>query len=146
MAQTDFTGPISSGDKLAGVSGGPNTGFVVLSQTAVVSFDATLVQTITFNLPVNSQIQEIYADVTTAYDSATSATLTVGSAAAGTQYTGGVNAKTAGRNSTTHTAAQCAAIANIGSNTVVYATVTSVGQPTAGAVRVTIQYRQTQGV
>ena len=109
----------------------------------MINFDATLVQSGSINLPASSQIVEIYADTLTAYNSATSATLTVGTVAAGTQYVTSVNAKTGGRNTTTHTAAQCTAMANIGTNTTLVATVTSVGQPTAGQVRVTVQYVQT---
>lgn len=146
MAQTTWSGPLASGDKAAGVSGGPNIGQAVLSQTFLINFDGTLVQTGSVNLPTNSQIVEIYADMITPYNSATSATLTVGTAAAGTQYVTSVNAKTGGRNTTTHTAAQVGAMANIGTNTGVFATVTSVGQPTAGQVRVTIQYVQTEGL
>ena len=142
MAQTNFSGPLASGDRAPGVTN-PNIGLVYLAQTFLVTFDATLVQSGSINLPAGSQIVEIYADVLTAYNSATSATLTIGSAAAGTQYVTSVNAKTSGRNTTTHTAAQCTAMANITTNTALFATVTSVGQPTAGQVRVTIQYVQT---
>jgi len=142
MAQTNFSGPLATGDRAPGVTN-PNIGLVYLSQTFLVTFDATLVQSNSINLPASSQIVEIYADVLTAYNSATTATLTVGSAAAGTQYVTSVNAKTGGRNSTTHTAAQCTAMANITTNTALFATVTSVGQPTAGQVRVTVQYVQT---
>jgi hypothetical protein len=41
-------------------------------------------------------------------------------------------------------AAQLLAMSNITTNTSVVATVTSVGQPTAGSVRVTVQYVITQ--
>lgn len=143
MSQTTFSGPLQSGDKQAGAPGGPNIGQAYLSQTFLINFDATLVQTGSIIMPANSQIVEIYADTLTPYNSATSATLTVGSAPAGTQYVTSVNAKTGGRNATTHTAAQCTAMANIGTNVTLYGTVTSVGQPTAGQVRVTIQYVQT---
>jgi hypothetical protein len=51
-----------------------------------------------------------------------------------------VNAKTAGRTRPTFSAAQLAAMDDIGTSTTVYATVTSVGQPTAGQVRVTVVY------
>lgn len=145
MAQTTFSGPLASGDKDAGVSGGSNIGLAVLSQTMLINFDATLVQSGTLNLPVNSQIVNIICDVLTAYNSATSATLTVGTAAAGTQYASGVNAKTAGRTIPTFSAAQLAAMDDIGSTAPFVATVTSVGQPTAGQVRVTVNYVQTTG-
>lgn len=143
MSQTTFSGPLQTGDKPAGIAGGPNLGFAVLSQTVLVNFNATLVQSASVFLPANSQLVDVFTDVLTPYNSATSATLTVGTAAAGTQYVTSVNAKTGGRNSTSHTAAQATAMANIGNNTTVVATVTSVGQPTAGQVRVTYLYVQT---
>ena len=142
MAQTNFSGPLVSGDKPAGATGGPNTGFVVLSQTQTINFDATLVQNATFRLPRGSQILNIYKDVTVAYNSATSASLTVGTASAGTQYVGSVDVKTTGRKNPTLTAAQLLAASDIGNNLDVVATVTSVGQPTAGQVIVTILYVQ----
>lgn len=143
MSQTTFSGPLASGDINAGKAGGPNLGFVVLSQTVLINFDATLVQNATVNLPFGSQILNVVVDVLTAYNSATSATLTVGTASAGTTYVSGVNAKTAARTTPTFTAAQLTSMANIGSTGPVVATVTSVGQPTAGQVRVTYLYVQT---
>jgi len=143
MSQTTWSGPLASGDINAGKAGGPNIGLAVLSQTVLIDFDATLVQNATVYLPYGSQILNIVVDVLTQYNSATSATLTVGTASAGTTYASGVNAKTAARTTPTFTAAQLAAMANIGNTGPVVATVTSVGQPTAGQVRVTYQYVQT---
>ncbi len=143
MSQTNWTGPLASGDRPAGTSGGPNIGLVVLSQTVLINRDATLVQSATVNLPYNSQILNILCDVLTQYDSATSATLSVGTTAGGTTYASGVNAKTGVRVTPTFTAAQLAAMANINTTGSVVATVTSVGQPAVGQVRVTIQYVQT---
>lgn len=144
MSQTTFSGPLITGDRPAGYTGGPNLGYVVLTQTMLINRDATLVQSATMNLPYNSQITNIFCDVLTQYDSATSATLTVGTAAAGTTYASGVNVKTGVRVTPTFTAAQLAALASTGSTGPVVATVTSVGQPTVGQVRVTVQYVQTQ--
>jgi hypothetical protein len=146
MAQTTFSGPLASGDKAAGVSGGSNIGYAQLVQSATLNFDATLVQSATFNLPINSIITGFNIDVLTAYDSATSATLTIGTAAAGTQYAGSVNAKTTGRAAPTYSAAQLLAASNITTNTSVVVTVTSVGQPTAGKVFISVEYVQTTGV
>ena len=143
MSQTTWTGPLASGDKNAGVSGGPNIGLALLSQTVLIDFDATLVQNGTVYLPYDSQIVDIIVDVLTQYDSATSATVSVGTASGGTQYASGVNAKTGIRVLPTFTAAQLAAMDDIGTNGTVVATVTSVGQPTAGQVRVTYRYVQT---
>ena len=143
MSQTTWSGPLASGDRNAGESGGPNLGFVTLSQTTLIDFDATLVQDATFNIPASSQIVDFYVDVLTAYDSATSATLSAGTASGGTQYLSAVSVKTAARRPNAFSAAQLAAMDDVGTNRTVVATVTSVGQPTAGQVRVTMLYVQT---
>lgn len=143
MSQTTWSGPLASGDRNAGESGGPNIGLVTLSQTALIDFNATLVQNATFNIPVSSQIVDFYVDVLTAYDSATSALVSAGTASGGTQYLSAVSAKTAARRPNAFSAAQLAAMDNVGTNRTVVATVTSVGQPTAGQVRVTMLYVQT---
>lgn len=135
---TYFQGAVKSGDGFSETATGVGT--ANFSQTALIGFDADLTQEATFVLPAGGQIVDIVVDVLTAYDSATSATLTVGTASAGTQYAGSVNAKTAGRVRPTYSAAQLAAMDDIGSSTTAYATVTSVGQPTAGSVRVTVIY------
>jgi len=143
MSQTTFSGPLQSGDKAAGVAGGPNIGQAYLAQTALINFDATLVQNATFNIPTSSQIVDFYVDVLTAYDSATSATLSAGTATGGTQYLSSISVKTAARRPNAFSAAQLAAMDDVGTNRTVVATVTSVGQPTAGQVRVTLLYVQT---
>lgn len=135
---TYLQGAVKSGDGFSETATGVGT--AVFSQTALINFDATLKQEAVFILPKNGQIVNAVVDVLTAYNSATSATLTLGSASAGTQYAGGVNAKTEGRAIPTFTAAQLAAMDDLGTSTSVYATVTSVGQPTAGQVRVTLMY------
>lgn len=133
-----FQGAVRSGDGFSETATGVGT--AVLSQTAVIDFNATLKSEATFVLPKNAQIVNAYFDVLTAFNSATSATGTLGSASAGTQYAGAVDAKTAGRAVPTFSAAQLAAMDDIGTSTTVYATLTSVGQPTAGQVRVTLFY------
>ena len=143
MSQTNLSGPLQIGDRPAGYTGGSNLGYVVLSQTMLINRDATLVQSASINLPYNSQIINIVCDVLTQYDSATSATLTVGTTAGGTTYASGVNAKTAARTTPTFTAAQLTSMASTGTTGPVVATVTSVGQPTVGQVRVTVLYVQT---
>lgn len=135
---TYMQGALKSGDGFSEVSGAFGT--AVFSQSKLIGFDADLVQEAAFLLPKAGQMVDIIVDVLTEYDSLTSATLTVGSASAGTQYAGAVDAKTAGRVRPTFTAAQLAAMDDIGANTSVYATITSVGQPTAGSVRVTVLY------
>ena len=143
MSQTTFSGPLVTGDRPAGYPGGSNLGFVVLTQSVTINFDTTLVQSATVNLPYNSVLLNIVVDVLTQYNSSGTATLTVGTAAAGTTYASGVNAKTAARTTPTFTAAQLTSMASTGTVGPVVATITSVGQPTVGQVRVTYLYAQT---
>lgn len=135
---TYFQGAVKSGDGFSETATGVGT--AVFSQTELIDFNTTLASEAVFVLPKDGQIVDVVVDVLTAYNSATSATLTVGSASAGTQYAGAVDAKTAGRVRPTFSAAQLAAMDDIDGNTSVYATVTSVGQPTAGSARVTVLY------
>ena len=150
MSRSTFSGPIKSGTNR--YSPYKNTGTTVLSQTLPLVYDATLVQSATFYIPAGSQILNAWVDVTTAYNSATSATLSIGKTAGGTEYASGVNAKTTGRTTPTFTTTQLtnmlstpvdvAAANSQQASSAVIATVTSVGQPTAGATQVTIQYIQ----
>lgn len=137
---TYMTGPLELGTGLDSTAA--DSGYVVQSQTALIDFNATLVQNATFALPAGAQILDFYVDVLTAFDSATSATLSAGTTSGGTQYLSGISVKTAGRRSNAFSAAQLAAMDDIGTSTALVATVTSVGQPTAGQVRVTVVYAQ----
>lgn len=92
-------------------------------------------------IPVGSQILGFMVDVLTAFDSATSATLTIGQTAGGTEYIAGVNAKTGGRATLAPTAAQVTAYATGPATTgAVVARVAPVGATTAGLVRVIVAY------
>ena len=146
MAQTTWSGPLASGDKAAGITGGPNIGLATLSQSAVQNFDATLVQNTTFYLPPSSIITTITVDVLTAFNSATSATVSAGTSTGGTQYMSSVNGKTAGRAAPTFSAAQLLAMSNVSTNTTLVVTTTSVGQPTAGQLFIRVEYIQTIGI
>ena len=137
---TYMTGPLETGTGLDNT--GADAGYVVLTQTALIDFDADLVQEATFKLPAGAQILDFNVDVLTAYNSATSATLSAGLTSGGTEYLSAISAKTAGRRPNAYSGAQLAAMDDIGTNTNVVATVTSVGQPTAGQVRVSVVYAQ----
>ena len=149
MAATHFSGPVLSGDLQSGDTNGPNQGYVTLIQTTSITKNSTNAVSSTMYIPAGSQIIDFNVDVMTAFDSATSATLTIGTAAAGTQYVSGVNAKTAGRASITYTAAQLAAMSGVSVLGVtaavsapVVVTVTPVGATSAGYLEVTIIYAQ----
>lgn len=125
-----------------------NQGSALLVQSVTVQRDATLVQTASFTVPQNATLVgfDVFTDV--AYDSATSATLTVGKSAAATDYVTSMNVKTAGYQVGVHTAANTGNMANVGSvagnkiGVPIFATVTSVGQPSVGTVRVVCYYVQ----
>ena len=151
MSRTTFSGPIKAGTVRNNQY--KNVGFTVLRQTQLVAFNATLVSTVINYLPAGSNILNIAVDVITQFDSATSATLSIGKTAGGTEYVSGVNAKTAARTFPTFTAAQLLAMQSTTLDvsaqvtgeapcSAIYTTITSVGQPTAGSVYVTIQYTQ----
>ena len=149
MAATHFSGPVLSGDLQSGDTNGPNQGYVTLIQTTAITQNSTTAVSSTLYIPAGSQIIDFNIDVLTAFNSATSATLTIGTAAAGTQYVSGVNAKTAGRASITYTAAQLAAMSGVtvlgvtaAVSAPVVVTVTPVGATTAGYLEVTIIYAQ----
>jgi hypothetical protein len=149
MAATHFSGPVLSGDLQTGETNGPNQGFSVLTQNTSITQNSTTAVSSTLYIPAGSQIIGFNIDVLTAFNSATSATLSIGTAAAGTQYVGSVNAKTAGRASITFSAAQLAAMNGVSvlgaaaaTSAPVVVTVTPVGATSAGYVEVTIIYAQ----
>jgi hypothetical protein len=149
MGATHFSGPVVSGTLQQGETDGPNQGFSVLSQSTSITQNSTTAVSSTLYIPAGSRIVDFNIDVLTAYNSATSATLTIGTAAAGTQYVGSIDAKTAGRAAITYTAAQLAAMNGVSvlgvaapTTAPVVVTVTPVGATSAGYVVVTVLYVQ----
>ena len=149
MGATHFSGPVVSGTLQQGETNGPNQGFAVLTQSTSITQNSTTAVSSTLYIPAGSRIVDFNIDVLTAYNSATSATLTIGTAAAGTQYVGSIDAKTAGRAAPTYTAAQLAAMNGVTTTGTaapttapVVVTVTPVGATSAGYVVVTIIYAQ----
>jgi hypothetical protein len=149
MAATHFSGPVLTGDLQSGETNGPNQGYVVLMQTTAITKNSTNAVSSTMYVPAGGQIIDFNIDVMTAFDSATSATLTIGTSAGGTQYVSGINAKTTGRATITYTAAQLAAMSGVtvlgvtaAVSAPVVVTVTPVGATTAGYVEVTLIYAQ----
>ena len=139
---TYFQGAIKSGDRPSELPSGVGVGTANFSQTALVNFSATGTVNVdsTFTLPKGAQILNFLVDTLTAWDSGTSAGLTIGSTAGGTDYFTSVDVKSAGRETASNSNAQLAAFDDIGTNTTVYVRVAQVGATTAGQARVTIQY------
>lgn len=150
MGTTTFSGPVRSGTLQRGQTNGPNIGYAVLQQATSITQNSTNAVSSTLYIPAGARILNILVDVLTAFDSATSAVLSVGTAAGGTQYASGVDVKTAtGRIAPTFTAAQLAAMDNVTvlgvaapTTAPVVVTVTPTGATTAGYVQVTIVYSQ----
>ena len=141
MANTTFSGPVRSGTTREGATA--NLGLCVLSQTTLMTQNSTSVVDATFYLPANAQILSFNFDVLTAFNSATSATLSAGTASGGTQYASGVDVKTAaGRIAPTLTATQLTNMSDVTTNTTLVVSITPVGATSAGSVRVTVIYVQ----
>lgn len=149
MGTTHLSGPLKTGTKFAGEDGA-NQGYAVLQQSVALAQDGTNDVSATVYVPAGSRLIDIVVDVLTAFDSATSAVLSVGTAAAGTQYAGSVDVKAAtGRIRPTFTAAQLAAMSNVSVLGVealtpapVVFTITPTGATTAGYVQATLIYAQ----
>jgi hypothetical protein len=141
MAQTNWTGPLASGDRPAGFPGGSNVGFVVLSQTLTIDADDTTVQNGVFRLPRGSQIIDFKVDCRTVFNG-TTPVLSAGTASGGTQYLSGIAMGTTGRKGLGLTAAQIENLQDIGTNREVVVTVTGATASATGRAFVEIQYVQ----
>ena len=118
-------------------------GTASLSQTFTLTQNSTTAVSQALAIPQGAQIIDIITDTTVLWNSATSATLSVGNVAAGTQYASGVDVKTTGlRIRPTYTAAQLTAMSNVGTNGNIVITITPVGATSAGTTIVTIIYDQ----
>jgi hypothetical protein len=91
-------------------------------------------------IPTGSQILNIYVDTLTAWDSVTSATLSIGTTAGGQEFYDNTDVKSAGRESTTLTAADLALWDDVGTSNTLNIRVAQVGNTTAGQARVTVLY------
>ena len=147
MSQTYFGSALRSGSgTLTDTTDG---GFVVLMQTTTVTTNADgTASSASVTIPSGSQIVDILIDQVqnevVGGGTATAINATVGTAAAGTQYVSATDVIGGGRAALTFTAAQLAAMADVGSNTGVYITVDPNGtiSTTQGIYRFTVVYAQ----
>jgi len=137
-----FQGAVKSGSYPSEYT---NVGYAIFAQTKLVDFvaesgggsdnvDATIV------IPTGSQIVNIWADTLTAWDSVTSATLSIGTTAGGQEFMDNTDVKTAGRETTAPTAADLALWDDVGTSNTLNIRVAQVGNTTAGQLRVTVLY------
>ncbi len=147
MSQTYFGSALRSGSgTLTDTTDG---GFVVLMQTTTVTTNADgTASSASVTIPSGSQIVDILIDQVqnevVGGGTATAINATVGTAAAGTQYVSATDVIGGGRAALTFTAAQLAAMADVGSNTGVFLTVDPNGtiSTTQGIYRFTVVYAQ----
>lgn len=147
MAQTYFGSALRSGSGT--LTDSTDGGFVVLSQTTTVTTAAGGTATsATITLPASSQIVNFFVDMvqdeSVGGGTATQIAMTIGTAAAGTQYVSSTNIFAGGRAALSFTAAQLAAMADIGTNQSVVITVDPNGtiSTTQAIVRLTVVYAQ----
>jgi len=144
LSHTYFGSTLTAGSALTEATNG---GYVVLEQTINLTTTADgLPVSGSISIPAGSQILNFFVDTLTAPvaggGTATTAPITIGTAAAGTQYLSGTNAFAGGRAALTFTAAQLTAMFSVGNNTSVFATVDPNGtiSTTQGVFQVTVLY------
>lgn len=142
MATTTFSGPVRAGTVREGASA--NVGNVVLSQKGTIAYtdDGTAVAIGT--IPANSQIIEIYVDVTTPFNGSGTDLVDLGDGSTANLYADNLDVASAARVLASSDASQLAELADVGTSDVtVYATYTdSNGDASAGAATITILYKQ----
>jgi|SRR5882724_1165134 len=144
---TQFSGPLISGPRPNADNAGPaNVGLALLTQTLTLTQNGAVNVSGTFTIPEHCQILDFIVDNDVVWNSATSAGLTIGTAAAGTQYASSMDLKAAVARFVPPIApsnAQMLALGDTGTNKSVVATVNVVGATTTGHTRVTMRYVQT---
>ena len=147
MAQTYFGSTLRAGSGT--LTDTVDGGFVVMTQTTTVTTAAAGTATsATLTLPASSQIIDFFADMVVneavGGGTATAIAMTIGTAAAGTQYVSSTDVFAGGRAALTFTAAQLLAMSDIGTNTSVVVTLDPNGtiSTTQGVIRLTVVYAQ----
>ena len=148
MANTTFSGPVRSKDGFQSIienttTGGVTaTGYGVMSQSKQVTFAANGTETVIGTLPANSQIVEIYVDVSTPFDAGTTNTLDLGDGTTANQYADALDVSSAGRLRATSDVSQIGNLVDIGTSDVALtATFNQTGTAaTEGTAQVTVLY------
>ncbi len=147
MAQTYIGSTLRTGSGT--LTDSVDGGFVVVSQTTTVTTAAAGTATsASVVIPANSQILNFFIDTVqdevVGAGTATTLPVTIGTAAAGTQYLSATDAFAGGRTATAFTAAQLAAMADVGANTSVFITADPNGTivTTQAIIRLTVVYAQ----
>ena len=149
MGTTTFSGPIKAGTikDTTGTTVGTdikNTGFVLMSQSKVVALTGATANTTVAVIPANSQVVEVFADVTVVSNDTSAANVSVGNASNATAYIAVSNAKVTGRVTAVNAAIISSAFYDVGTSdsklTAVFQAGT--GDGTTGSAVVTVYYLQ----
>jgi hypothetical protein len=147
MAQTYFGSTLRAGS--TALTDTVDGGFVVMTQTTTVATIAAGTATsATITIPASAQIIDLIVDGTVVAvagaGTATTVPVTIGTTAAGTQYLSATDAIAGGRIALAFTAAQVAAMADVGTNQSVVITADPNGtiSTTQGVYRLTVVYAQ----
>lgn len=147
MGTTTFTGPVKAGDivNTSGTTVGQdvsNVGWAVMAQSRVIDIiGASEANQVVATLPAGSQIVDVILNVTAVNNDTGTATVSVGTAAAGTAFLPATNVKATG---TTRGTLTNAAATDVGTNDLqVVANFTAQnGNGSTGAATVTVLYLQ----
>jgi hypothetical protein len=147
MAQTYFGSTLRAGSGT--LTDTIDGGFVVMTQTTTVTTAAAGTATsASITIPASSQIVNFFVDMVqdevVGGGTATTIPVTIGTAAAGTQYLSATNVFAGGRTALAFTAAQLAAMADVGTNQSVVITADPNGtiSTTQAIIRLTVVYAQ----
>ena len=147
MAITYFGSTLKTGSGT--LTEGTDGGFVVVSKTTTVTTTADgLAASATITIPAYAQIIDYYVDKVVAQvvggGTATTLPVTVGTAAAGTQYMASTDMFSTARAVPTLTVAQVLAMSDVGTNQSVVVTVDPNGtvSTTQAVIRLTVNYAQ----
>tara|TARA_R100000995_G_scaffold10892_1_gene4494 strand:- start:258 stop:689 length:432 start_codon:yes stop_codon:yes gene_type:complete len=138
MGTTTFSGPVKAGTIREGAT--INTGFVLMSQSAVIDIIGATATTNVGIIPANSQIVDVILNVTTVSNDGGTATVQVGHAGDTDEYLPATNVKAL---ATTRGTIQTDGTDIGTSDQTVTATFTAAnGDGTTGAATVTVLYMQ----
>lgn len=143
---TSFSGPVIVGSR-SGASfafAGSNQGIAELTQVVQLTQNSTSAVSVTAYVPKHTQLVDFIVDTTIAWNSGTSAVLSIGTTAADTTYVSGLSVATGTRARPAYNTTQLNAMLDVGSVETVTFTVTPTGATSAGTTFVTMQYRMTQ--
>ena len=147
MAQTYFGSALRAGSGT--LTDTVDGGFVVMTQTTTVTTaSAGTATSATITIPASSQIIEFFVDMVqdevVGGGTATTIPVTIGTAAAGTQYLSATNVFAGGRAALAFTAAQLTAMSDVGTNQSVVITADPNGtiSTTQAIIRLTVVYAQ----